>query len=166
MAEDRFANIFTASITMSAANTLTFTELNFGIQLRDKLAIVIDELYWYPNGATIALMTAVGDSIDYALTQSSEITDIYNLGDRRIIYLDRLFRMDFGTPAAGQLIRIPLKESFAPPTIVLPTRMFLAMASQGLASAGGGTLRMHYRTVTLTEAQQLREVLETLQMSN
>ena len=165
MAEDRFANVFSAGITMSAANTVTFAELNFGIQLRDRLAIVIDEVFFYPNVGTVDQLTTTGDVIDFALTMSDQVADLGALSDRRIIFTQRIARLDFGTAAGGQMYVLPVKQSFSPPLIMIPNRVFLSMNSIGLASAGAGQVRMHFRTVTITQDQQLMEILETFQMS-
>lgn len=165
MAEDRFANVFTAKTVMTAANTLTFNEMVFGITLRDRIAIVIDELYFLPFKAAIAEMTALSDSITMCLSSSDQPTDISDLNDRRILFSKMLSRHDFGTAAGGSFLIRPLKESFAPPMIALPNRLFFGVDTAGLASAATAVLRMHFRTVTITQDQQLIEVLETFQLS-
>jgi len=167
MAEDRFANVFTAAVTMSAADALTWVELNFALNLRDRLAIVIDELYFYLPGATVALMTTATDTVALAITVSDQVTDVFSTGldDRRILTTMELQRADFGTAAAGQLHVMPLKQSFAPPLLALPNRMYFGMDTSGLASAGTCILRMHYRTVSISSQDQLIEVLETFQLS-
>lgn len=165
MAEDRFANVFTATVLQSGANALTFAEMNFGLNLRDRVAIVIDELYWYLASNMYGLMTVAADLVSVAVTVSDQVTDIQDMADRRIIFQRRVLRADWGTAASGGLVLEPFKDSFSPPIIILPTRVFIGIASAGLASATGCTLRMHYRTVSLTADQQLLEVLETFQMS-
>ena len=164
-AEDRFANVFTASVTMTGANALTFAELQFGITLRDRIAIAIDEILFYPSSAVIAEMTATGDLVDLGLCTSDQITNIADLADRRILYNSRFIRLDYGTAAAAQMIYLPIKVEFNPPMISLPNRLFFGMDTVGLASAGGCTMRMHYRTVNITQDQQLIEVLEAFQLS-
>ena len=166
MAEDRFANVFTAQVVSSAANTLTFLEMPFGITLRDKIAVVIDELYWYITGATQLEMTTGQDSVNMSITLSDQVADIADLSDRRIVSHMSFSRRDFGTAASAQFIVMPLKQSFAPPILVLPTRMFVGLLTGGLASAATVTLRMHFRTVPITAESQLREVMETFQLSN
>ena len=166
MAEDRFANVFTASVVMSAANVLTFAELNFGITLRDRIAIVIDELYFYPSFAALAEMTATGDRISWGITISDQVADINVLSDRRIMYNQSIFRLDAGTAASAVIKQRPFKESFSPPIIVLPNRMFFGSSSAGLTSAATTQMRMHYRTVKISSDDQLIEVLETLQLQN
>lgn len=165
MAEDRFANVFTAEVVMTALNTNTFAEMQFGISLRDRIAIVIDEVYFYPSNATIALMTATGDNLQMILTVSDQVSTFNDLADRRILFNKQLLRHDLGTAAGGVMMDLPLKESFSPPIIQLPNRIYFGMTSGGLASAGAATLRMHYRTVKITEGQQLIEVLESFQLN-
>ena len=165
MAEDRFANVFTAEVVQSATNVLTFGEMVFGITLRDRVAVVIDELYFYLSAAGLALMTAVSDSISMGITVSDQVSDITDLADRRILYTQILIRADFGTAAAAQFIRMPLKESFSPPVLALPNRFYFGVDSAGLASVLTARLRMHFRTEKITQDQQLIEVLETFQLS-
>ena len=165
MAEDRFANVFSSSITLSAANTLTFAEMNFGIQLRDKLAIAIDQVFIFISAGNLALMTATGDSITVGLTNSDAVTTLEDYGDRRNIFTKQLTRTDGGTAGNFQLTEQPMMLEFSPPMIVLPTRMFMGADSAGLASAIGVEMRIHHRTVPLTTEQQLNEVLESFQLS-
>lgn len=165
MAEDRFANVFTAETVMSAINTLTFSEMNFGITLRDRVAIVIDTLYFWPLHASIALMTATGDFISVALTVSDQVTNIGDLADRRILHEKSIIRHDLGTAAGGQLLYHPYETNFSPPLIALPNRLFMGVVSGGLASVATVVMRMHFRTVSITQDQQLVEVLEAFQLS-
>lgn len=163
--EDRFANIFTAEVVMSAANILTFVELNFGISLRDRMAIVIDELRFWPTAAMVAEMTAGADQILMALTSSDQVTDITDLSDRRIFHFEHLIRVDLGVAATAVILELPIKDSFEPPMIILPTRVFLGLHSAGLANPGTLRFRMHYRTVKITQDDQIIEVLETFARS-
>jgi len=164
MAEDRFANVFSAELTLSAANVVTFAEMNFGITLRDRVAIVIDELYFYWTNAAIAEMTATGDFLTWALSVSDQPTSFVP-DDRRLLYIHTLLRHDMGTAAAGAFVQNPLKAEFNPPLIALPNRLFLGGVTGGLASAAVLRLRMHFRTVSITQDQQLVEVLEAFQLS-
>lgn len=163
--EDRFANVFTAEATASAANALTFAEMNFGITLRDRVAIVIDTLYFWPTRATLLEYTVAGDILEFALTVSDQVTDLSDLADRRILHQMTHLRMDFGTAAGGTLATFPLVTSFSPPLIALPNRLFFAHKSLGLATATMVQMRMHFRTVSITQDQQLIEVLEAFQLS-
>lgn len=168
MAEDRFANIFTASVIMTAANALTFGELNFGISLRDRIAIVIDQLFFYVPNSILDDMTTLADQISMALCASDQITSIFSsgLGDRRIIFMKEIQRQDFGTAASATFLQQPLEVMFTPPMIVLPNRLFIAMDTNGLATPGSCVMRMHFRTVKISQDDQLIEVLEAFQLSS
>lgn len=166
MAEDRFPNIFNAEVTLTAANALTFAVMNFGIAIRDKLAIVVDQVFFWIPPATIAEMTTTGDSIAIGMTNSDQPPTLYDFGDRRVLFFKELSRMDFGTAAGGMLYQMPMELEFAPPMINLPTRLFMAAQSIGLATALTARMRMHFRTVPLTSEQQLQEVLEVWQLTS
>lgn len=165
MAEDRFANIFTARVVMSAANTLTFNELVFGITLRDRVAIVIDQAFFWVNAAALGEMTTSSDRVEMALTVSDQVTAIGDMNDRRVMFGTNLIRHDLGTAASSTIFRMPLKEEFLPPLIILPNRVFFGVDTNGLASAATCYLRLHYRTVSITQDRQLIEVLEAFQLA-
>jgi len=165
MAEDRFANVFTGELKLTGANTLSFAEMNFGITLRDRVALIIDQLYWYLSAASIAEMTATGDRIIAGLCVSDQVADMEDIADRRILVGLTFTRHDFGTAAAAGFIQTPIVQEFSPPLIVLPNRFFIGGSSSGLASALTIQVRMHFRTVSITQDQQLVEVLEAFQLS-
>jgi len=164
VAEDRFANVFSAEVVMTGANVLTFVEMNFGITLRDRVAIVIDQLWWFPTASMITEMTSTGDLIRASVGVSDQPTTILP-DDRRFLSIQEWHRLDFGTAAGGQILEIPTVQTFFPPLIALPNRLFLGLITAGLASAGTMRLRMHFRTVSITQDQQLVEVLESFQLS-
>lgn len=164
MAEDRFANVFAAEVVMTSANTLTWVEMNFGITLRDRVAIVIDQLLWYPSKAAIAEMTTLADFVQLAVSVSDQPTTLA-VDDRRILSLVEFNRHDFGTAAGAAIFHYPIMTNFFPPLIALPNRLFFGAGTTGLASAMTARLRMHFRTVSITQDQQLVEVLEAFQMS-
>lgn len=161
MAQDMFPNVYSAAVTQSAANTLTFVQLNLGIGFRDFLGVAIDSLRFYPLAAMVNEMTTDNDRLHMAITTSDTVTDITDMSDQRVVEAWSLTRKDFGTAASAQLYTRPWLIEFAPPILALPQRLYLGLDSAGLASAGTAQLRMHYRTVNISQQQQLVEVLET-----
>ena len=162
--EDRFANVFSAEVTQLTINTSQWVEMNFGITLRDRIAIAIDELYWYPDAAALIEMTTESDRINLAIATSDQPTN-FSTDDRRILHTISLLRRDFGTAASAAFMLTPFKSAFFPPMISLPNRLFFGMNTVGLASVATVRLRMHYRTVPITKDEQLIEVLESFQLS-
>ena len=158
--EDRFANLASAKVVQSAANTLTFVEMNTGISLGAGIGILIDQIDYYPTSAGIADMTTSGDQIDMAWTTSNVITDIQNVSDRRVIDLFSFFRFDLGTAASGALIKEPFSKQYFPPLIIAAPKLYLALASSGLAGVATLRSRLHYRYIELTDKEYL-EIAET-----
>lgn len=165
MAEDRFANQFIGSVTESSAGVLTFAELNFGMQLRDRVALVIDSIRWWLFVDTVALMTAAGDDIYLAITQSDSVASLQAPTDSRIVDLITLTRADFGTAASAGIFQMPLMTEFSPPLIMLPHKVYAAIASTGLASPVTAYLRIYYRVVNISRDEQLIEILEAMQQN-
>lgn len=167
MALDKYANIATIEVTASSANTLTYQELRtqLGIQpnRRTLMAMIIDEINYYPGEAAIAEMTTTGDSIQMALTISNNPTDLMNVTDRRILHVSLMARMDFGVAAGGVMIELPNKHQFFPPLIMAEKSLYLAINTSGLASAAILRCRIYYRLVEISETEML-ELVEVFRL--
>jgi len=167
MAEDRYANIATISVTFSAANTATFQELptQLGIQSDRKTAVamLIDQIDYFTTNAALLEMTTAGDSIHWMLSISNGIANFLDFADRRVLHTTFLHRADFGTAAGGQLVQIPITKQFFPPLVVAERSLYLGGTSVGLASAAVIHCRIYYRTVTLTDSQFL-EISEVFRL--
>jgi hypothetical protein len=155
---DIFANVLHVNVTMSAANTSTYTEITTGISLGSKVGILVDQIEYRPDVSVINEMTADGDNFSFMLATSSAAG--YSLGDSRVIDLKTLYRHDMGVAASGQLIELPIVKYFNPAIILGTPRLFFFMTSAGLASAGSGSARVYFRYITLTSEQYL-EIAET-----
>lgn len=159
MAEDRYANIATMQVPMTAANTLTFADLETGMGIRAGRqaadAMLIDEIdYFIPKGA-IEDMTTAGDSINLALCVSDGVTSLADFTDRRILNFIQLSRADFGTAGNARISIMPVVRQFFPPLVVGERKIFLGADSGGLASAFTPSARIYYRTVELTQGELL-----------
>lgn len=157
--EDRFANMASAKVVQSAANTLTFTELITGISLGTGVGMLIDQIDMIYTKETIALMTSDTDHVEAAWTVSDAPT-VLGVNDRRIIDYQQISRHDLGTAGTGILLKQPNIRQFFPPIIVAAPRIYLAMQSAGLASAGTLLSRMYFRYIDLTDKEYL-EIAET-----
>ena len=164
---DRYANIATFNVTESAAGTLTFAELrtNAGIDAsrRRATAILVDEIDYFPNRATAALMTTAGDDQLFGLTISDGVTDLQDMSDSRILHSARITRVDWGTAGSAQFEYAPLVFQFFPPLITAERSIYLGLESAGLASASNLRARMYYRTVEITDGEFL-EIAEVFRL--
>lgn len=157
--KDAFSNILAASVTMSAANTSTYSEIVTGISLSTKTGIVIDHIEYRPTVATIGEMTAASDTITMAFATSGS-PGALALTDQTIIDMWSLVRHDMGAAAAAALFELPFTRYYAPPVIVAAPRLFFHMTSSGLANPGEGQARLYYRYIDLTDKEYL-ELAET-----
>lgn len=160
LTDDRFRNVLSAEVIMSAADTLTFAEVQTGASLGMRLGLVIDAIDFYPPASGYALMTTAGDAISMAWTTSDQVTDLNDEADSRIIHPVKIVRVDFGTAASAQLTHLPMHVEFTPPIIVASPKLFLAADSNGLASALTVRSRMAFRFISLN-AQEYLEIAET-----
>lgn len=155
--KDQFANLAVISGTQSGTNATTSTELVTGISLGQGVGFLIDQIDYFPNLSTLALLTTSEDYFDMTLgTQTEEI----GADNSRVLDTKRVCRLDLGTAASGLLFELPLTKIFSPSLIVATPRLFFTLSSSGLASAGGAVIRMYYRYIELTSAEYL-ELAET-----
>ena len=125
--------------------------------------MIIDEIDYYFNTATWALMTAAGDYLRFGVTISNGVQDLSAVADRRILHTGEINRTDFGAAASGGLIRQPFVAQFFPPLIVAERQLYLGYVSQGLGTAVTCYVRIYYRTVRLTESELL-EITEVFRL--
>lgn len=159
MATDKFANIATIEVTASAANTLTFQALQTGLGIRANRksadAMIVDQIDYFPAGNSIAEMTTTSDQIAFALTISNAVGNLEDITDRRTLHSGSVRRLDFGTAAGGQLVRLPFRHQFFPPLITAEATIYLGTLSSGLASANVLRCRIYYRVVELSQGEFL-----------
>jgi len=137
MTRDSFSNVGFATVTESAANTLTFAEIQTNVSVFEKIAWVLHRLEWYVPQATRALIIDSADKFDMGMTASRSLTTLA-LNESSMIDLlsvqggDSFPQMplirDFsGLPGGGKLIP--------------PRPLFVALKGLSVASAGTINLR-------------------------
>lgn len=161
---DRFANVASIQTVMSAANVLTYNSLNTNMGFlgrRDQaLAMIIDEIQYLPSLAALTLMDSDNDSIEMALSDSTDPTDLADLTDRRIIDYTSWQSLLTGAVVSQAFIVQPARKQFFPPLITAARTLQLGINSAGLANPVTGSIKILYRVETLTGAElvELSEV--------
>ncbi len=167
MGEDRYANIATISVTMSALNTLTWQELrtNVGVAAgRGKaIAMLIDQIDYFLSAAMIAEMTTAADRIDFGVSISNAVDDLNSFTDRRIVHSGYYLRTDQGAAAAAEFALQPFSFQFFPAIPLAERSLYLGAGSVGLASAGLINARIYYRIAELTDSELL-ELVEVFRL--
>jgi len=115
---DKFANVAFGSVTMSAANTLTFAQIQMGVGLFEGRAMVLHRVAFRPSFASIHELAAATDRLTMALTTSNRLTSIIDATDPAIVcQVDLIslgasievarmpFEIDYtGLPGGGKLL--------------------------------------------------------------
>lgn len=156
---DKFDQIMGLSVTMSAANTLTFSRVAIGITLFDYAAFIISRIEYQINRASATEIQANTDSATMAITGSSSVADIVDLTNPAVYDSITLTPIAAGAPANFQLMRQPLVKDFSAHEgggLIVPAQdIFLAMVTSGFGPAGVATARVYYRVMKLAAADYL-----------
>lgn len=164
MPADKYANRAFFDVTETAANTLTFSQVNTGIQAFSRMAWIIHRVDWY-WGAKDDL-GANADQMEGALCSSNKFTEI-SLEDPSIFdYVLWGYKIQ-GTPAAAMLWHEPIVHDYSSQPgggIIVPGfPLFIAAQGTSLANPQHITARVWYTLLEL-KADEYIELVETLRM--
>lgn len=134
---DSFANVGYASVVETAANTLTFAEIQTNVSVFEKTAWVLHRIEWYLLAATKALLVAADDLFTMGLTASRSLTAL-GLNESTVI---DLLTFQYGDQVMGQ----PLIRDFSNLPgggKIIPARpLFCALKGTSVAAAGSVNCR-------------------------
>lgn len=155
--KDQYANKAYGSVTESAANTLTFSEITTNVNIFDKVAWVLTRIEWYLNQATLGLILDSADHLEIGLTASNGITSL-SLSEAAVIdvldyqrlqatsvgfsYFDMPLVRDFGTMPGGGLI-------------IAPRPLYVAAKGTSLASAASAECRFYFQQFEMAADEYL-----------
>lgn len=159
---DKYANILFDQVQESAANTLTFNEVNIGLSLFDKVGLLISRLEWY-NWDT--QLQADSDLVQFGLSTSNQFAAPAP-GVSSIITFHNVELRDYGVAAVNFMFQTPWVDDFStlPGGGLLITPKPLFLFTQGTNATGASLiqLRMFFTIITL-KAEDYFELLETRQ---
>lgn len=149
--KDKFANIAFLEVTESAANTLTFAQLQLATTLMtEKAALIIHRAELTVDDS---VLNSSGDYVDVALAVSDRIPSISDLSQPELLFYMSLQRRDLGTAASGIILEWPLQADFTSLPgggILVPAdRLYIGIKGFGAASASKGTMRLYYTIMAL-----------------
>jgi len=148
---DRYANVGYGTVTESAANTLTFSEINTNVSIFDRVAWVIQRIEWYFPAATRALLLAADDLLEMALCSSDKIT---TLGLNNPSVID-VYRFQFGDVVPGMPIIRDWSMLPGGGKIITPKPLFVGGKGTSIAGAGTYQCRFLFTVVELSDADAL-----------
>lgn len=162
---DRFANIATGDVTMTAANAITFDEVLTGVSLGVGVGIIIDQIDYEWTAVSLRELLGNADQLQGAWLTSADATDLADLSDRRILHAHVLTAVIVGAVVSLWVHKQPDPYQFFPPIIVASPRIYLGANTQGAAAASRLRSRMYFRFIELSPAEYL-ELAETFQLTS
>ncbi len=156
-AQDRFANLLMAKVTMSGVDTISFTEILTGVSLGAGIGMLIDQIDYFFDKAANAELVSGSDAARVGWTVSDSLTTL-KFDDRSVIHLVEISPV-FTTSGFEQEVS-PKPFQFFPPIIRAAPRLFLAADTDGFAAAGTFYARMYFRYIELS-TQEYLELAET-----
>jgi len=158
---DRFANKFYGTVVESAANTLTFKEIQTNVDTFSKRAWVLHRLEWYIPAAQIDKLTASGDFLDCALVSSDKLAAL-SLASAGVIDLFTLAAAPVYTGVGFTTQQMPFIRDFSEMPggglIIAPRPLYLAVKGTSLASALTVELRGFFTNLELNADEYLELV--------
>lgn len=161
--KDNYSNLVQVAITQSAADTLTFEEIDLGLTIFQKIGIVINRIEMYPQGPGWALLQNNGDTFIFGLTQSNQITTL-SPSENAVVYRHQEYLMHYGTAGNAVPYSEPIVADFSEMPggglIIAPRPLFIALDSDGLGATFEGIIRMYFIIIEL-KADEYFELLES-----
>lgn len=162
--KDVYANQFAGSVVESAANTLTFDEIQVGLNIFDKVGLLINRIEWDINDI-LDETAGSGDGANLGISQSGSWTTV-TLTEQSIVQVARPRRKDMGTPATAEFLDSIRVFSFAdlPGGGLLVTPRPLYAFVQGVSLANPVTVPYRlYFTILDLKPEEYFELLEARQ---
>lgn len=161
--KDLFSNIAYASVTESAANTLTFAEINTGVSVHQKIAWIISRISWHIPDSELDSMAAQSDAMDMGLTLSDKVDSLSDLSDPALLSRNGLYLYQMGTPATGLLMQQPIERDYSSlpggGLIITPKPLYAALKCTGFAAAATVSCRIYY-TIKELAADEFWELVQ------
>lgn len=165
--KDSFDQIMGLTLTMSASNTLSFSEVAIGMSIFDYAALIISRIeYFFDSTTVIANLVASADVLYCAITGSDGIADL-EIQRPEVYDLVQLSVMASGTPASAGVIQMPFVHDFSQMEgggLLVPAQnLFLAGLTSGFTVAGIMKARIYYRVKAL-DASDFIELAQRLRV--
>lgn len=165
MAAEKFANQAYLSVTESGANTLTFSKLETGVSIYEKVGWLISRIDYF-FGLSVANFGATADAIRFGITVSDVIASMLP-GMSSVVDLNMITRTDLGTAGSGMFTREPFIKDFSNllggGLLVPPNPIYIGAQGTTLTSAMTISARLFYSVVHL-KTEEFWELVEQRRM--
>jgi hypothetical protein len=150
------------AVIESAANTLTFAQLQLATVLMDqKMAMIIHRLDVFPDLNSTDL-SANNSSIGIALTLTDRITSINDLSQPEIMFYRQYKRVDITAVSSWQITQPEIVDYNSMPgggLIVPADRLYIGIAGNACGGAAVASMRIYY-TIKAIDTADYWELIE------
>jgi len=159
---DEYSNVAYASITMSAANALTFAPIRMAVGIFQGVGIVVHKILYIPTVPTIREIVAATDSLVMAFCTSDSLTAIDDVIQPAII--DVITLAGIGTNV--EIMKTPIVSDFTTlpggGKIIPANPLFLALFSAGFTAAGVIRAQIDFTYIELADKDYIELIQSQL----
>lgn len=159
--KDIYVNRAFVSLTMSAANIITFQQLNFAVGVFQGIALKLVRIHYYIHSGVAGEMVLAADRLYMGMTLRDDLATL-NPTNQSVID-QHFFALNANATAEAVLFGSPIVTDFSglpEGGLLLPANpIYVAMVTAGFAAAGGIDVVLYYQFVQLSD----REAIELLQ---
>lgn len=162
---DAYANKGYGVVTMSAANTLTFSQIQFGVGLFQGIAILLHRVLWSPTSTSLRELVAATDSLTMALTTSNRLTALNDVAEPAIVSMKYLVAIGVAT-ASYELPLVTDYTSLPGGGKLIPANpLWVAANTAGAVAASVLRAELEFTFVQLADREYL-ELIQTMFPAN
>lgn len=160
--QDTYVNRAYSRVTMSGANVLTFSEIQTGMAMFEKVAWIIHRIEWFPFLTSLQELAATSDDITMALVGNDNMTGLV-LGDQAVYDILTLGINLVGAVVSHIILEEPIIRDFSnlpgQGLIIPPRPLYVAMMTNGFVAAGSVDCRIYFTYKSL-KADEYWELVE------
>jgi hypothetical protein len=165
---DAYVNRALKTVTMSAANTLTFEQIQFGVGLFQGVAMVVNRVEWHLPFATLSELVGNADVIELAITNRDDLTAL-TPNNQSVLAYDMIRSIAVGAVVSLEHLVMPLITDFsslAGGGLIIPANpIYAGITTAGFAAAAQVNVIMYFTFKQLTDAEYI-ELLQTIMPAN
>jgi hypothetical protein len=165
---DVYPNRAFESVQMSAANTLTFSQIQFGVGLFQGVAAVIHRVEWYPDKDSIQELLGMSDTVTMALTNRDDLAAL-DPRNQSVLASMTLIPIIVGAVVSLWNEKVPFVSDFANlpggGLIVPANPLYAGMVTAGAAAASYMDVIVYLTFKELADADYV-ELIQTIMPAN
>lgn len=162
--KDLYTNRAHGLVTMSAADTITFQQINFAVGIFQGIALKLIRVLWYPDQASFSRIDADTKYFQLGLTLRDDLTSLSATNLSVVVS-----KIVYGLGDSPEIVQGPLVDDFSTLPgggLLIPANpVYLGMDSNGVGSALVVRAVLYYTFVELTDKESV-ELLQTILPGN